>query len=100
MTWFCRTYSINTAQNQRHFTNFVPIFHQNGQILINYVDENLADLKIPKELLLKASLMSCGLHPIEDQTIDCTAPGGMSTDFNIWDRQMGDKELIDWTTCK
>ena len=40
--------------------------------------------------------MSCG--PVEVQ--DCTAPGGMSSDFNIWDRSMGDKELIDWTTCK
>ena len=44
--------------------------------------------------------MSCGFQPVDEQTVDCTAPGGMSTDFNIWDRQMGDKELIDWTTCK
>ena len=64
------------------------------------MDENLSDLKIPKELLLRASLMSCGYAPVEDQTEDCTAPGGMATDFNIWDRAMEDKELIDWTTCK
>ena len=44
--------------------------------------------------------MSCGYAPVEDQTEDCTAPGGMATDFNIWDRAMEDKELIDWTTCK
>ena len=64
------------------------------------MDENLSDLKIPKELLLRASLMSCGYAPVEDQTEDCTAPGGMATDFNIWDIAMDDKELIDWTTCK
>ena len=73
---------------------------QNGKFLVNYVDENLSDLKIPKDLLLKASLMSCGYVPVEDQLEDCTAPGGMATDFNIWDRAMGDEELIDWTTCK
>ena len=27
-------------------------------------------------------------------------PGGMATDFNIWDRSMGDEELIEWTTCR
>ena len=64
------------------------------------MDENLSDLKIPKELLLRASLMSCGMAPVENQITDCTAPGGLSTDFNIWDRSMGDEELFDWTTCK
>ena len=44
--------------------------------------------------------MSCGFAPVEEQTRDCTAPAGMATDFNIWDRAMDDKELIDWTTCK
>ena len=75
-------------------------FCQNGNFLLDYVDENLSDLKIPKELLLRASLMSCGFAPVEEQTTDCTAPGGMATDFNIWDRAMDDKELVDWTTCK
>ena len=72
---------------------------QNGKFLVDHVDENLSDLKIPKDLLLKASLMSCDYAPVEKQLKDCTAPGGMATDFNIWDRAMKDKELIDWTTC-
>ena len=55
------------------------------------MDENLSDLKIFKKF--RVALMSCG-------SVDCTAPGGMATDFNIWDRAMDDKELIDWTTCK
>ena len=44
--------------------------------------------------------MSCGYVPVEEQEKGCTVPGGMATDFNIWDRAMGDQELIDWTTCK
>ena len=44
--------------------------------------------------------MSCGFAPVEEQTKDCTAPGGMATDFNIWDRAMDDNELVDWTKCK
>ena len=73
---------------------------QNGNFLLDYVDENLSDLKVPKELLLGASLMSCGFAPVEEQTRDCTAPAGMATDFNIWDRAMDDNELVDWTKCK
>ena len=61
------------------------------------MDENLSDLKISKELLFRATLMNCGP---DDETKDCTSPGGMATDFNIWDRAMGDRELIAWTTCK
>ena len=33
------------------------------------------------------------------QEVDCTAPGALVTDFNIWDRSMGDIELIHWTSC-
>ena len=73
---------------------------QNGKFLVDYVDENLSDLKIPKDLLMKPSLMSCGFYPVDHQTKDCTAPGGMATDFNIWNRALGVQELIDWTTCK
>ena len=69
---------------------------QNGQFLnINFVDKNLADLKVPKELLLRVFLMRC----INDRN-DCTNPGSMATDFNMWDRAMGDDELIKWTTCR
>lgn len=76
------------------------LFLQNGNFLVDFVDENLSDLQIPKELLLRASLMSCPYVPVEYQLKDCTAPGGMTSDFNIWDRAMKDKELIDWTTCR
>ena len=67
---------------------------------MKYVDENLSNLKIPKELLFRVSLMTCSSMPVVLREKDCTVPGGMVTDFNIWDRAMGDKELIDWTMCK
>ena len=70
---------------------------QNGEFLnINYVDDNLSELKVPKELLLKVYLMRCA----NDFQEDCTTPGAMATDFNIWDRSLGDKDLVDWTSCK
>ena len=69
---------------------------QNGQFLnINFVDKNLAELKVPKELLLRVFLMRC----ISGRT-DCNNPGSMVTDFNMWDRSLGDDELIKWTTCR
>ena len=77
------------------FTNF-----QNGEFLFNYIDENLSQLKIPKELPFRVSLMSCGRAPLEQQTQDCTAPGSMITDFNIWDASLSDPDLLSWTTCR
>ena len=72
-------------------------FQQNGEFLnINYVDDNLERLEIPKELLTKVYIMRCA----SNFEVDCTAPGGMATDFNYWDRALSDKELKDWTTCK
>ena len=63
---------------------------------INFIDENLKDLMVPTELLLKVYLMRCA----NDYEKDCTAPGAMATDFNIWSRSLDDRELIEWTSCK
>ena len=69
---------------------------QNGEFLnINFVDKNLSNLKVPKELLLRVFL----LRAIIDQT-DKTNPGSMVTDFNMWDRSLKDNELKDWTSCR
>ena len=69
---------------------------QNGQFLnINFVDKNVAELKVPKELLLRVFLLGC----ISGRT-DCNNPGSMVTDFNMWDRSLGDDELTKWTTCR
>ena len=70
---------------------------QNGEFLnVNYTDENLKDLKVPVDLLLKVHIMTCP----NDFEKDCTAPGAQATDFNIWSRSFNDQELIDWTSCK
>ena len=84
----------------RNLEGFFSTPFQNGKFLLDYEDENLSELKISKELLTRVSLMSCGYVPVEEQEEGCTVPGGMATDFNIWDRAMGDQELIEWTTCK
>ena len=69
---------------------------QNGQFLnINFVDKNVAELKVPKDLLLRVFLLGC----VEDR-INCNNPGSMVTDFNMWNRSLGDDELIKWTTCR
>ena len=74
---------------------------QNGRFTnINYIDENLSALEVLTEFLLKVSLTTCGHVPVEEQVQDCTAPGALVTDFNIWDSSMSDIELIHWTSCQ
>ena len=63
---------------------------------VNFVDENLKDLEVPINLLLKVHLLRCN----NGYDLDCTTPGGMVTDFNIWDRAFSPEELTDWTTCR
>ena len=60
------------------------------------MDENLQRMEVPKELLFKVYIMRCA----NNFEKDCTAPGGMATDFNLWDRALSETELRQWTTCK
>ena len=70
---------------------------QNGDFLnVNYVDENLKDLEVPLSLLLKVYLLRCN----NAYELDCTTPGGMVTDFNMWDRAFAPEDLQDWTSCR
>ena len=86
--------SCNTWEKKLPLGSYFP---QNGEFLnINFIDENLKDLTVPTELLLKVYLMRCA----NDYEKDCTAPGAMATDFNIWSRSFDDRELIEWTSCK
>ena len=70
---------------------------KNGRLLsVNFEkDNNLRDLTVPLELIHKVLLMRCpwGNMP------DCTMPGGMITDFNIWDRSFSAEDMKKWTTC-
>jgi hypothetical protein len=60
------------------------------------VDENLSDLTVPIELLLKVHLLRC----LNDYELDCTTPGAKVTDFNIWDKTLTAEEMIKWTSCE
>ena len=74
------------------------LFSQNGHLLnVNFErDTHLLEMTVPLELLQKVLLMRCllGTKP------DCTMPGGMITDFNIWDRSFSAKDMTKWTTCQ
>ena len=73
-------------------------FSQNGQFLnINFKDDNLSKLKVQKDMLTNVFMLSLNTPP---GMPGYSQPGGMATDFNIWDRSMGDEELIEWTTCR
>ena len=64
---------------------------------VNYErDVHLMDMTVPLELLQKVLLMRCLLTGKPD----CTMPGGLITDFNIWDRSFSADDMQKWTTCK
>ena len=64
---------------------------------VNYErDSNLLDMRVPLELLQKVLLMRCLLQSVPD----CTMPGGLITDFNIWDRSFTADNMQRWTTCQ
>ncbi len=71
---------------------------QNGELVnVNFEnDENLRGLTVPISQILKVNLLRCN----NDFTLDCTAPGGLVTDFNIWDRAFSLEEQKSWTSCK
>ena len=77
---------------------FKLIFFQNGEFLnINYIDDNLKDLKkVPVEFLLQVYLMRCA----NDYEKECNNFGAEMTDFNMWSRSLSDQELFDWTSCE
>ena len=74
------------------------VLFQNGEFLnINYIDDNLKDLKkVPVEFLLQVYLMRCA----NDYEKECNNFGAQMTDFNMWSRSLSDQELFDWTSCK
>jgi hypothetical protein len=70
---------------------------QNGNLLnVNGVDKKLVDLSIPLELLTKIYLTRC----FNEFESNCVTPGGIVTDFNVWDKEMDEKQLKSWTTCQ
>ena len=58
-------------------------------------DDRLSDMTVPIELIQKVYLMGCNF---EDP--DCSMPGGVITDFNIWDRSFSSSDLQAWTACR
>ena len=84
---------------------------QNGKFLIlaasqsqsqnGFVDSNLKDTVINPDTLSRVWLGRCdklSSHDYNDG--DCTTPGAMYTDFNVWLGELSEQELIDWTSCQ
>ncbi len=63
---------------------------------IDFPDEGLTEVIIPRDVLSKIYLSRCSF----DYKVACSAPDGQITDFNVWDRPLSEQEAQDWTTCR
>lgn len=63
---------------------------------VNHVEERLANVTLPKDLLSKVYLGMCVNHDKDP----CSKHAGKFTDFNVWDRALTEQEMLTWTTCK
>ena len=89
----CKSSLATIVNSRSHF-----YFFQNGKMLsVNFErDPHLLDMIVPLELLKKVILMRC----LSGFKTDCTMPGGLITDFNIWDRSFSADDMKLWTTCQ
>ena len=60
---------------------FIVFFSQDGTVMnMNASQPNLVDTAIPPDFLTKVHIGRCAY----DYKPDCTTPGALLTDFNIW----------------
>lgn len=98
--WGLKNITCKITFTKMYFSwlNVLPSLAQNGEMLnVNYeIESHLAELSVPLGLLRKVHLMQC----LSKNTAECTMPGGIITDFNIWDRAFSEEELMHWTSCR
>ena len=58
------------------------------------MDPNLKNEELSTEALSQVYLGRC-----EYDGGDCTTPGAMYTDFNLWLGELSEQQLVDWTSC-
>jgi hypothetical protein len=58
------------------------------------VEPELSNVTIPSSFLQNTYLGMCSYEG------GCSGPEGQISDFNVWDRALSEKEMIDWTTCR
>ena len=63
---------------------------------MNRSEPNLVNTKIPPNFLTKVHIGRCAFG----YKGGCTTPGGLFTDFNVWDRAFSEEEAIEWTACR
>lgn len=71
-------------------------FQDGGTLNIDFEDPLLKNVKIPSDFLNKTYIGRCPY----DFKGGCSNPGGMLSDFNIWDRALTEEQMKSWTTCK
>ena len=59
------------------------------------ISDGLTNLNPTTKILLNVNLLQCSVY-----NENCTAPGALITDFNIWSSYMLEKDMIDWTRCR
>ena len=63
---------------------------------MNGTEPNLENVVIPPDFLTKVYIGRCAFSYQKG----CTTPGGLFTDFNVWDRFLTEQEAVDWTACR
>ena len=59
------------------------------------ISEGLTKVNPTTETLLNVNLLKCSVYHE-----NCTAPGALITDFNLWSSSMSEKDMSDWTSCR
>ena len=59
------------------------------------ISDGLTKVNPTTEVLLNANLLQCSVYHE-----NCTAPGALITDFNIWSSSMSETDMTDWTSCR
>ena len=80
----------------RKADGFLSVVKDGGVLNINHADPELTGVTIPADFLRKVSIGRCNF----DYKMSCTSPEGRLADFNVWDRALSTRELLDWTTCR
>ena len=91
------TTTTTTTRPSALLQSFKAQFFQDGRPLnVNGVYDYLKRVEIPEDFLSKIYVQRCEFN----YTNTCSAPDGMFTDLNVWDRALTQEEAEAWTSCR
>ena len=59
------------------------------------ISDGLTKVNPTTKILLNVNLLQCSVFQE-----NCTAPGALITDFNMWSSSLSVKDMTDWTRCR